>query len=75
MRDDPTLWGVHDDGNECFHGMPVPRIAYFPSLDKAVASFINAAKATLSDTNDGIGPERSAKDWLWPFAYRRFHKG
>ena len=81
-RDDPTLWGVDDDGNECFlwnnsieessnswiHGMSVPRIAYFLSLDKAVASVVNAAKWTLDDTDEDTGPERSAKGCLSTFA-------
>ena len=48
--------------------MSVPRIAYFLSLDKAVASVVNAAKWTLDDTDEDTGPERSAKGCLSTFA-------
>ena len=46
------------------HGTPAPLIAYFPSLDKAVASAVNAAKSTLGGTDGDIVSERSAKGGL-----------
>ena len=50
--------------------MPAPPIAYFPSLDKLVASVVDAAKSTLGVTDDGIGSGSSANSCLRTFARR-----
>ena len=51
---------MEESRNSWIHGMPAPRIAWFPPFDKS----------TLGDTDDDIGFERSAKGCLSTLARR-----